>query len=122
MLDHITLPVSNYPETKTKYDAVFSAINIKCVHEGDGYAGYGVDRPEFWISEPYEGKPSAQNAHIAIAVASKDLVNKFHEAALAQGWKDNGAPGPRPEYDDNYYGAFVLDQDGNNIEAVYRGE
>lgn len=122
MIDHITLPVSHYAETKTKYDAVFAAIGISCVHAGEQYAGYGIDRPVFWISEPYEGKVPAKNAHIAIAVQSKELVNTFHETALAQGWVDNGAPGPRPEYDNNYYGAFVLDQDGNNIEAVYRGE
>lgn len=122
MIDHTTLPVSNYAETKTKYDAIFSALGIACLHAGDQYAGYGIDRPVFWICAPFDDRGTSKNAHIAIAVQSKELVNKFHEVALAQGWKDNGAPGMRPEYGENYYGAFALDQDGNNIEAVYRGE
>lgn len=121
MLDHTTLPVSDYADTKTKYDAVFAAINIPCLHAGEQFAGYGVEHPVFWICEPFDDRGPSKNAHIAMAVGSKELVHKFHEAALAQGWKDNGAPGARSEYGENYYAAFVLDQDGNNIEAVYRG-
>ena len=120
MIDHITLPVSDYAQTKTKYDSILSSIGVTCLHEGEGYAGYGIVRPEFWIAEPFEGRESSRNAHVAIAVSSNELVNKFHETAIAQGWEDNGAPGPRPDYGESYYGAFVLDQDGNNIEAMCR--
>ena len=73
--------------------------------------------PEFWLSQ---GKPGNLPMHIAFRVGSRTLVDSFYQAALAAGGRDNGAPGPRPRYDPDYYGAFVLDPDGNNIEAVCR--
>ena len=81
----------------------------------DGYAGFGADRPHFWIGT---GKPLTGRLHVAFAAKNRAEVRAFYEAALAAGGIDNGAPGLRPHYHENYYGAFVLDPDGHNIEAV----
>ncbi len=77
--------------------------------------GYGDSRPWFWIAEQDATKGKL---HIALSAKSRADVDAFHAAALAAGGRDNGAPGPRPHYHPNYYGAFVLDPDGHNIEAV----
>jgi catechol 2,3-dioxygenase-like lactoylglutathione lyase family enzyme len=82
------------------------------------YYGFGVDQPDFWISAASAEKPVSVGIHIAFSVATKELADAFHAAALAAGGTDNGAPGPRPEYGPTYYGAFITDPDGNNIEAV----
>ncbi len=81
----------------------------------DGYAGFGDERPHFWIGT---GKPLVGRLHVAFAAKNRADVRAFYEAALAAGGIDNGAPGLRPHYHENYYGAFVLDPDGHNIEAV----
>jgi len=79
-------------------------------------AGFGVaPKPDFWISE---GTPNAPRVHIAFRAESRAIVDAFHRAALAAGGRENGPPGLRPHYHPNYYGAFVLDPDGHNIEAV----
>lgn len=77
--------------------------------------GYGRDRPVFWL---HERADTGSGRHYAFSAISRAQVDAFHAAALAAGGKDNGAPGLRPHYHPNYYGAFVLDPDGNNIEAV----
>jgi len=90
-------------------------LGIKRVFDGDIYCGYGVDRPFFWIAqEDWQSK-----VHVAFEAKSKEGVIQFHDAAIKAGGKDNGKPGPRPEYHENYFGAFILDPDGNNIEAVF---
>ena len=81
--------------------------------------GYGDRRPWFWIAE---ANPTHGKLHIAIAAVSRDAVDAFYAAALAAGGQDNGAPGLRPHYHPGYYGAFVLDPDGHNIEAVFHGQ
>jgi catechol 2,3-dioxygenase-like lactoylglutathione lyase family enzyme len=81
-----------------------------------GFAGYGDERPYFWIGE----RPARAPVYVAFAAANRAAVDAFHQAALAAGGTDNGAPGLRPQYHADYYGAFVLDPDGNNIEAVCR--
>jgi catechol 2,3-dioxygenase-like lactoylglutathione lyase family enzyme len=82
--------------------------------------GYGVaPKPDFWVAE---GTPNAPPIHIAFRADSHAQVDAFYKAAIAAGGRDNGAPGPRPHYHANYYGAFVLDPDGHNIEAVCHGE
>jgi catechol 2,3-dioxygenase-like lactoylglutathione lyase family enzyme len=79
-------------------------------------AGFGVPpKPDFWISN---GRPNVPPIHIAFRVDSRTLVEAFYRSALAAGGRDNGAPGPRPHYHEHYFGAFVLDPDGHNIEAV----
>ena len=124
MLDHVGIPVSDFARSRAFYDAVFAPLGYALVMQvgpeltGDGSsaAGFGRDgKPDFWIGD--DGKPGA-HTHVAFAAASRAQVDAFHQAALAAGARDNGAPGLRPHYHANYYGAFVLDPDGHNIEAV----
>lgn len=122
MLDHIGFPVTDYGRSKAFYTQALAPLGIRVVMEvalsedgEDGYAGFGSDRPHFWIGT---GKPLIGRLHVAFAAKNRAEVRAFYEAALAAGGKDNGPPGLRPHYHENYYGAFVLDPDGHNIEAV----
>ena len=124
MLDHIGLKVGDYERSKLFYQKVLATLGGTLVMEitaeqtGDrAHAGFGMDgKPCFWIStDPASG---AGRAHVAFTAADHRSVDAFHAAALAAGARDNGAPGPRLHYHPNYYGAFVLDPDGHNIEAV----
>ena len=116
MIDHLSISVSDMTKARAFYDAVLATISAKRVMNVDDYAsGYGTDRkPVFWIGAD---KP-ALNGHIAFAAPSRAIVDAFYKAAIAAGAKDNGAPGLRPHYHENYYGAFVIDPDGNRLEAV----
>jgi catechol 2,3-dioxygenase-like lactoylglutathione lyase family enzyme len=122
MLDHIGFPVTDFARSKAFYARVLAPLGFKLIMEvnlsedgEDGYAGFGPDRPHFWIGT---GKPLAGRLHVAFAARNRAEVQAFHAAALAAGGIDNGAPGLRPHYHENYYAAFVLDPDGHNIEAV----
>jgi len=116
IIDHIGLVVSNYEISKQFYTKCLAPLNIKLVMEFEGWAGFGKnDKPEFWFGSDGDAhKPM----HIAFAAENRDQVNKFYEAALAADGKDNGPPGIREEYHPDYYGAFIYDLDGHNIEAV----
>jgi catechol 2,3-dioxygenase-like lactoylglutathione lyase family enzyme len=125
IIDHFGFGVADYARSKAFYEAVLAPLGMTVVMETPGEVtesgaiacGFGRDgKPQFWISA--EGK-TAPRIHVAFTAASRDHVDAFHEAALAAGARDNGAPGLRPHYHPNYYGAFVLDPDGHNIEAVY---
>ena len=122
ILDHIGFPVTDYGRSMAFYKAVLAPLGISLMKEynlsddgTDGYAGFGRTRPQFWIGT---GKGLSGSLHVAFAAKSRDEVISFYNAALAAGAKDNGAPGLRPHYHANYFGAFVLDPDGHNIEAV----
>src|SRR5215468_1069350 len=113
MIDHVGFPVSDYARAKAFYLAALAPLGYALVmeveQEGNGRpaAGFGVDgKPDFWI-----GGEGALNKPLHVAIATKDraAVDAFHRAAIAAGGKDNGAPGLRPHYHANYYGAFVLD-------------
>jgi len=125
MLDHVGLHVSGYERSREFFRRVLAPIGGALVMEvtaeqtGDGaHAGFGINgRPTFWISTSQNGN-SVGPVHIAFTAASRAAVDAFYHAALAAGAKDNGAPGLRPHYHQHYYGAFVLDPDGHNIEAV----
>ncbi|WP_243049822.1 VOC family protein [Dyella sp. RRB7] len=125
MLDHVGLQVSGYERSREFYRQVLAPLGGALVMEvtaeqtGDGdHAGFGIDgRPTFWIGTSQHGH-SVGPVHIAFSAANRAAVDAFHKAALAAGAKDNGAPGLRPHYHQHYYGAFVLDPDGHNIEAV----
>ncbi len=116
MIDHVTIRVSNLQRSKAFYDRALTPLGLSCLSEGDGYCGYGVDRPEFWITQEPD---SETRVHVAFRASTQEMVHAFHEAARAAGGTDHGGPGPRPEYHERYYGAFVLDPDGNNIEGVF---
>ena len=123
MLDHIGFPVTDFARSKAFYIRVLEPLGYRLIKDVDlsdeagpgGYAGFGASRPQFWIGT---GKPVTGRLHVAFMANSRALVRGFHDAAIAAGAKDNGPPGLRPHYHENYYGAFVLDPDGHNIEAV----
>jgi len=117
MLDHVTLGVSDIERAKAFYDLALAPLGIERLYaEGDGAAGYGANKKAFfWI-----GRRGAlqTGAHVAFTAPDRETVDRFYQAALAACGTDNGPPGLRPQYHANYYGAFVLDPDGHNIEAV----
>lgn len=122
MIDHIGFPVSDYERSKTFYGKALAPLGYVLVKEvaatasGSPAAGFGRQgKPDFWIG----GEGGLRGTlHVAIATEDRATVDAFHRAALAAGGRDNGAPGLRPQYHPNYYGAFVIDPDGHNIEAV----
>lgn len=123
MIDHTGVTVSNFAKSKAFYTQALSAIGYSLLMElpasvtGHGdFAGFGEPpKPDFWIGS---GSPNQPGIHVAFRVPSRALVDAFYRAAMAAGGRDNGAPGLRPHYHPTYYGAFVLDPDGHNIEAV----
>ncbi len=122
MLDHIGLTVSDFAVSRAFYDAALRPLGMSVIMEvtaeqtgGHPYVGYGKQGPIFWLGA--DGPPTGP-LHLAFAAASRAEVDAFHAAAIAAGGRDNGAPGLRPHYHPNYYGAFVYDPDGRNVEAV----
>ena len=119
MIGHIGIRVKDFDASFAFYEKTLAPLGYKPMFGEKGmYYGFGVDQPDFWISAASAEKPVSVGIHIAFSVATKELADAFHAAALAAGGTDNGAPGPRPEYGPTYYGAFITDPDGNNIEAV----
>ena len=123
MFDHVSLVARDFKRSRAFYDAALAPLGIAALFEaagedGSAYAGYGRERPLFWLNTC--GAASAA-VHIAFAARDRAEVDAFHRAALAAGGRDNGPPGLRPQYDPDYYGAFVLDPDGLNVEAVFKG-
>jgi catechol 2,3-dioxygenase-like lactoylglutathione lyase family enzyme len=123
MLDHIGLAVADFDRAKAFYRAALKPLGLGVVMEvtagetgGDAHAGFGDEgKPFFWIGT---GAKPRGGVHVAFAAQTRAEVDAFYAAAIAAGGRDNGAPGLRPHYHPNYYGAFVFDPDGNNIEAV----
>ena len=125
MIDHVGFPVSDYQRSKAFYDKALAPLGYRLIMEVGGEhteskapaAGFGGadGKPDFWI-----GGEGGLNGVLHVAIAAKDraAVDAFYRAALAAGGTDNGAPGLRPQYHPTYYGAFVLDPDGHNVEAV----
>jgi catechol 2,3-dioxygenase-like lactoylglutathione lyase family enzyme len=115
ILDHISIAVSDYDKSKAFYIRALEPLGIRVLMEGHGSCGMGVgQKPEFWFGPGGKVGP----VHVAFVAENRERVRAFHAAAIAAGARDNGPPGPRPIYHPGYYGAFVLDPDGNNIEAV----
>ena len=116
ILDHIGLAVRDFGKSASFFRRALAPLGIQTVLEGEGWAMLGKDgRPQFWIG--VHGIPPGP-IHIAFAAENREQVRAFHRAALAAGGRDNGAPGIRTRYHPDYYGAFVFDPDGHNIEAV----
>jgi len=117
MFDHLGLTVSDLARSQRFYARALAPLGYAVQAEYAGEAvGFGDSgRPTFWLGA---GKASGTGTHVAFAAPDRATVGRFHSAALEAGGRDNGAPGPRPHYHPNYYGAFVLDPDGYNIEAV----
>ena len=117
MLDHVTIGVSDFAKARDFYDTALAPLGLSRLY-GDGahFAGYGeAPRAYFWIGIR---DAVATGAHVAFAAKSRADVDAFYRAAMSAGGRDNGGPGLRPNYAPTYYGAFVLDPDGHNIEAV----
>ena len=122
MLDHVGVEVSDFERSRDFYLRALEPLGIGLLMELEGVAaGFGSEtehgpKPYFWIA--VRGRDAVSGAHIAFAAPDRETVERFHAAALAAGGTDNGGPGERPIYHPSYFGAFVLDPDGNNIEAV----
>ena len=125
MIDHVGFKVSDYAASKAFYGRALAPLGYGLVMEvtpemtgGDSHhAGFGANgKPDFWIGS--SSSPTREGLHVALVARSRADVDAFHAAALAAGARDNGAPGLRSVYHPNYYGAFVIDPDGHNIEAV----
>ena len=122
MIDHTGIGVADVARSAAFYDAALGALGLRRViqmpeNEGADGVGYGVDYPVFWIDRFH---PHGARQHTAFAARSRAEVDAFHSVALKAGGTDNGPPGLR-DTPPGYYAAFVLDPDGNNIEAVFRG-
>ena len=118
MFDHVGLNVRDYAASRAFYERALAPLGYGVVMDFDRWkaAGFGKDdKPELWI---VEREPYGTGTHVALASPDRATVDAFHEAAVAAGGSDNGAPGLREQYHPTYYGAFVLDPDGNNVEAV----
>ena len=120
-IDHIGLAISDVKISKAFYTKALAPLGIVPVGEDQGWVGFGKNGiGDFWFGE---GDKIQHPMHIAFAAESREQVNQFYEAAIAAGAKDNGKPGIRAIYHPDYYGAFVTDPDGHNIEAVcHHGE
>jgi catechol 2,3-dioxygenase-like lactoylglutathione lyase family enzyme len=119
MIEHISLPVSNFARAKAFYLEALEPLGYRLNMDFEGAAGFMEGgHTSFWIVE----KPKIIDIHVAFLAKNKDAVHAFYDAAMKAGATDHGAPGPRREYSPDYYAAFVLDRDGHNIEAVYYDE
>jgi catechol 2,3-dioxygenase-like lactoylglutathione lyase family enzyme len=128
MIDHMTIPVSDISRSRHFYEAALGALGMSVQMEvtpqetGDGttFLGFGVPGEKiFWI---VDREDVGGGVHVAFRADRRDQVDRFHARAVSAGGRDNGAPGPRPNYGPNYYAAFVYDPDGANIEAVCYAE
>jgi catechol 2,3-dioxygenase-like lactoylglutathione lyase family enzyme len=120
VLDHIGLEIDSYDASKSFYTVALAPLGYGVVEETHGFCGFGPPgKPLFWLHEYGAGQPAkSAPIHIGFAAADRRAVDAFYAAAMAAGARDNGPPGLRQIYHPNYYGAFVFDPDGNNIEAV----
>jgi catechol 2,3-dioxygenase-like lactoylglutathione lyase family enzyme len=127
IIDHITLTVSDYARSKTFYEKALAPLGIKVLRDFGQVCGFDRDKPELWLGvgpttfQKAEQLKAITPTHVAFAATSRAEVDAFHRTALEAGGKDYGAPGVRAHYHPNYYGAFVLDPDGHDIEAVFHG-
>jgi catechol 2,3-dioxygenase-like lactoylglutathione lyase family enzyme len=115
MIDHLTLTVRDLDRARSFFAEALAPLGHALQMEFEGLLGYGAPgKPALWL----KAGPTGQAMHLAFIAPDRGAVDRFHAAAVAAGATDNGAPGLRPEYHAHYYGAFVIDPDGNNLEAV----
>jgi catechol 2,3-dioxygenase-like lactoylglutathione lyase family enzyme len=114
VFDHVTIRVTDREASERFYDTVLPSIGIEKRTSDDAFAEWG----DFSIAAARPGKPVTRRLHIGFRVGSRDLVDTFWRTGIDAGYRDDGAPGPRPQYSPSYYGAFLLDPNGNSVEAV----
>jgi catechol 2,3-dioxygenase-like lactoylglutathione lyase family enzyme len=117
LIDHVTLLAGDLPASRRFYEAALAPLGFGLEFERDGLLAFGSEKSGRLIL--YAGERPVAGVHVAFSAPSREAVNAFHSAAMEAGGQDNGAPGPRPEYHGGYYGAYVFDSDGNNVEAVH---
>ncbi|WP_136618977.1 MULTISPECIES: VOC family protein [Mesorhizobium] len=119
MFDHISIGVRDAAASKRFYDAALKPLGYSCLSQSPGSLGYGAQNVVLWVNEAARPVPSDDKSglHFCFAAPTRTSVDTFHAGALREGGSDNGAPGLRADYGDNYYAAFVVDPDGYRIEA-----
>lgn len=124
IISHISIGTNNFDRAVDFYTKVLATLGCRPLMEHPGAVAFGKEFPEFWVQTPFNGEPATvgNGSHIGFIAGTKEAVHAFHETALSAGGTDDGAPGPRPDYGDAYYGCFVRDPDGNKIEATYWNE
>jgi catechol 2,3-dioxygenase-like lactoylglutathione lyase family enzyme len=119
MIHHVSIGVKDLAAAKRFYDKALAPLGIKCHAEGDSYLGYGADSADFWVlavKRPVKADDES-GLHFCLKASSRKAVTDFHAAAVKSGGHDNGKPGIRKDYGENYYAAFVVDPEGYRIEA-----
>jgi catechol 2,3-dioxygenase-like lactoylglutathione lyase family enzyme len=119
MIDHVGFEVADLDRSARFYDAVFYALGSRRMHESPHAVAYGVNGPQFWIVVRGR-RPGPGYGHVALAATGKAAVDAAHAAGLANGGRDDGPPGPRPQYGRRYYAGYLLDPDGLRLEVVSR--
>lgn len=124
IISHVSIGTNQFERAVAFYDSVLATLGCKQMMAYPGAVAYGRVFPEFWVQTPFDGQPATvgNGTHFGFVANTKEAVHAFHAAALAAGGTDDGAPGPRADYTDAYYGCFVRDLDGNKIEATYWNE
>jgi catechol 2,3-dioxygenase-like lactoylglutathione lyase family enzyme len=119
MIDHVSIGVRDLARAKRFYDKALAPLAYRCLSESAGSLGYGSEAAALWIIAAENPVPGDERSglHFCFAAPSTEAVEAFHQAALAAGGRDNGAPGVRAEYSPDYYAAFVFDPDGYRLEA-----
>jgi catechol 2,3-dioxygenase-like lactoylglutathione lyase family enzyme len=119
MLSHVSVGVKDFSKSRRFYDAALEPLGYKCLFESTEALGYGAATPEFWVLAVKHPVPADNESglHFCFDAARRADVDAFHRAAVAAGGRDNGKPGVRKDYGDDYYAAFVIDPDGYRLEA-----
>jgi catechol 2,3-dioxygenase-like lactoylglutathione lyase family enzyme len=121
LLSHVSLGSNDFARALAFYDRVLPTLGCRRVMQHPGAVAYGKAYPEFWVQTPIDGQPATvgNGTHFGFVAPNRQAVQDFYEAALAAAAQSEGAPGPRPDYGEPYYGCFVRDPDGHKIEAAY---
>ncbi len=124
MMSHVSIGTNDFDRAVAFYDKALAALGCRRMMEHPGAVCYGKKYPEFWVQTPIDGKRASvgNGTHMGFVARDKAQVDAFHRAALAAGGKDEGAPGPRADYGEPYYGCFVRDLDGHKVEAAFWDE